>query len=866
MTHQVLEMAQYRRRAFALAIGFVGLVGAGAARAEVPITRTVRFLPVSNGFGAVVLDLDSRRVTHFREHLFATEEPRLNEHGKELWQDGKPQDVPTRDLLYDAYFGLRVGSVQGWLTNDPVVAADSGYAAYEVGWRGGTSVASMRQTRGNLQLTTHVFAPADLERAAWVMILQIRNAGASPSSPITAFSLHNFHLGFGRPGVSHEIGEQAETVVFDDGQGKADFIERGFAGTIVSRPLATPSRHAASHAGSPADVSVFPIVNNPNGGNLPNHDGMSATADGWVTAYQLDVGAIGPGETRSVGVMFAHHGNPFADAAVQAQLTSYRRGRSAEQLLEAEIARDASFQTTLVMPRALSVEDETLYRQSAIMLRMAQVRERRSYLRPWFSQDGEPRRTRFGKRLGDPAATLPAEVAHRGYGAVIASLPPGEWTVPWIRDGAYAVAAMAASGMHKEARAALSFYLEAEAGRFRDWQELSDYGMPPYQISLVRYYGFGVEETDFNAFGPNLEFDGFGLFLWALRRYEEHSGDTSLREEHWPAISERVADVIVALIQDDTGLMAPDSSIWESHWNGRQRHWGYTNITAVRGLCDASVLAERHGDLSRAQSYLESAEQLRAAIANQLTDAKGGLASNLEELRAGAGYWDAAVVDAIAMGLFDPRGRVATATMAGLDQALRVPAGAGWARNDDRFDHSGSEDLSPWGSEYDSGEWVITDLRGAVAASRGGDTMRAARLRNWVRDQALANYLEVAEVFDEGKGTYKFNAPMMGFGAGAFILALHASETASDPACGAYMVEAGPASSASSSSSSGDVPSDPSSCACRTVRPRPATPWSLGGGLFLFGLFWRRRGQLIGDRVDQSFGRADGGRDVDVDA
>jgi hypothetical protein len=54
--------------------------------------------------------------------------------------------------------------------------------------------------------------------------------------------------------------------------------------------------------------------------------------------------------------------------------------------------------------------------------------------------------------------------------------------------------------------------------------------MPPYQISLVRYHGFGVEETDFNDFGPNLEFDGFGLFLWALREYEQLTGDTSLAD------------------------------------------------------------------------------------------------------------------------------------------------------------------------------------------------------------------------------------------------------------------------------------------------------------------------------------------------
>src|SRR5262249_60603397 len=117
---------------------------------------------------------------------------------------------------------------------------------------------------------------------------------------------------------------------------------------------------------------------------------------------------------------------------------------------------------------------------------------------------GGPRKPRCGAPPGAPPATLPATIAHRGKGAVIASLPPGEWTYAWIRDGAYASVAMASIGMKDEARAALSFYLGAEAGRFQQWDELKPYGMPPYQISLVRYHGFGVEETDVNDFGPNL--------------------------------------------------------------------------------------------------------------------------------------------------------------------------------------------------------------------------------------------------------------------------------------------------------------------------------------------------------------------------
>jgi MYXO-CTERM domain-containing protein len=82
---------------------------------------------------------------------------------------------------------------------------------------------------------------------------------------------------------------------------------------------------------------------------------------------------------------------------------------------------------------------------------------------------------------------------------------------------------------------------------------------------------------------------------------------------------------------------------------------------------------------------------------------------------------------------------------------------------------------------------VITDLRGAIAKREAGDGERADRLMAWVRDQAHANYLSVAETFDENDGTYKFNTPMVGFGAGAYALAvLHREGLVSEPACGAY--------------------------------------------------------------------------------
>ncbi len=781
-------------------VAFAGLVTAlsalttpaGPARAEVPPQRTFYSLPSSNGHGAILLDLQQGVLTHFHEHLTASEEPLLDASGAEVWSGNQPQAVITRDLLFDAFFGLRAGGNQKWLKKLPVDLDKSGYAAWASGKTGGTGVIRMVQTDGAIRATQLFFAPRGLPRTSFVMVAHLENTGASSVSGVSAFTLHNFHLGYGRYGAiadlqTQDIGENGETVSFDGSNGKADLLEKAFAGVIVARALGQPARHGASSASSPPSANLFNVVDSGGVTNLPDLNGTAPTADGSVSAYQFDIGTLAPGADAWVGVAFAHDGNPQAGAEVQAWLDAYVAGKSAKALVDEEIAGWAAFQGSLTVPAGLSQGEETLLRHSAVMLAMAQNQEESTYLRAHLANDGDKRFTRFGTSPGTKNATLPATIFHKGKGAVLASLPPGEWQVAWIRDGAYAATAMATLGMKEQARDALHYYIDAEAGRFQTWNELTPYSMPPYQISLVRYYGFGVEETDFNAFGPNLEFDGFGLFLWALQHYEEKTKDKTLVDGAWPLVSTRVADVLVALVDPATGLIRKDSSIWESHWNGRERAWTYTNITAVRGLCDAATMATRVGDLARAKTYQDTAIALRSAIAQKLTDPAGALVSCAEELAAGTGYWDAAVLDGIAFGLFNPKGKIAAATLSGLDAHLASPAGAGWSRNDDRSDHQGGNDVSPWGSEYDSAEWVITDLRGAVATRLMGDTTRSDRLLAWVRNQSLLNYLAIAETYDEGSGKYKFNAPMVGFGAGAYALAL-AERTAQldGAACGAY--------------------------------------------------------------------------------
>ncbi len=788
--------------------------------AQVVPPRSFFTLPSSNGHGAVLVDARTGKVTHFREHLSATEEPVIDATGQEVWTAGQPQIVAARGLLFDAYFGLRAGGQQRWLTSTPVDA--SGYATAAPSPRAGSGVITLTQRALGLTLTTSVFAPQRLEHASWTMVLCAKNEGTTAVGGVSVFTLQNLHLGSGRPGVMTPLSPNGETVLVST---RGDVFERAFAGVVGTRPLGT-ARITAWNASTPQGQNGYAIVQN-TAGDFTTVSGTLATADDWVTGLQFDLGTLAAGAEQCVGSVAAHHGDPFANATVEGWLDAYVGTSTARALLDAEIAGWATFQQALRIPAGLSVDEAATARQSAAVLAMAQVKEHETYLREFLTHDGEARFTRF--RTADGGTSLPATIQHRGQGAVLASLPPGEWTYTWVRDGAYAAVAMAELGLTTQSREALRFVLDAEGGRFQTWNELRP-TLPPYVVSLTRYQGFGVEETDFNAFGPNLEFDGLGLVLWALREHERRTQDTTLVDARWNDVATKIADPLIALVDPATGLLRPDSSIWETHWNGRQRTWTYSNLTAARGLCDAAALATRRNDPVRADRYRTAGLALRRAIATHLTDSAGALASNAEELATGSGYFDAAVLEGLAMGLFKPDGRIAGATLDALDRQLRVRFGPGWARNDDRSDHQNQADTSPWGSEYDSAEWSFIDLRGAASMRAAGRTTRADALLSWVTRQTNANAELVPETWDEATGAWKFNAPMVGFGSGVYVLALaQRAAGAPEAACGVFfedepVPDAGttptPSDAGQADGGTGPTPPTPG-CGCSTSAAAP---------------------------------------------
>jgi hypothetical protein len=435
-----------------------------------------------------------------------------------------------------------------------------------------------------------------------------------------------------------------------------------------------------------------------------------------------------------VGFEFA----PGADGTLRGGVVigALPAGAPPEVSRAAEEALWARWQAGLTLP-----EETPLTRQQAAFLRMGQVR----------GEGG-------------------------GRGQILASLPPGIWNISWVRDMAYSVAALSRIGALEEAWAAIDFQLNAEVGDY------VEYVGRPYLISVTRYFGNGREESDANQNGPNIEWDDFGLFLWSLGHYEAGGGDLDRIAPHWPRIRSGVLEVIESLV-DDLDLLVPDSSIWERHWSGGNledglaQRFAWSSIVNAAGLCHAARLADRLGD--DGDRWRALAHRLRRGVETRLVAPDGVLGASLEQVQRGSGYHDLAVVEAFTLGLLPVDGPVAQATWAAVNRTLRVAPERGFKRNDDGVGRGSGPGQAGW---YDEQEWVFIDLRTEIwrraAGLPGADLV--AYLRG--RGDAAEGRLILPELLGVPNGQFEGAQPMLGFGAGAWLLALDGRpETFCDP-------------------------------------------------------------------------------------
>lgn len=426
-------------------------------------------------------------------------------------------------------------------------------------------------------------------------------------------------------------------------------------------------------------------------------------------------------------------------------ITHFVAGRDAGAILDAEKSFWTEWHDIEYIPSGLTVSEKNLYLQSTAMLKMGQCREK-----------------------GSP------------HGQILASIPPGIWNIAWVRDGAYAISGLTRSGHYKEARLGLEFILKSECGKYVDYKPYGhNYGVgADYQVSVCRYFGNGKEESDRNDNGPNIEYDGFGLFLWCLYEYviADKLNGRDFLNKYWIKIKEKIGDVVVNNLMDDNlpcsdkkaKLIRIDSGPWEQHvhddgYDGA-KHFSYTTICNFKGLDGLFELSKKiHREQGGIKRYETAKKKLQNGFHLYLVEPGHKVIRQSMERTIFDKYMiDAAAVEAINFGIVESNGEIAKNTINAFNEYLRVNPGGSvprYRRNNN--DH-----------DYDCKEWVVIDLRIASALIKMGDLETAKKILDWITTQSKSNFNIISELYDEETADYAGQAPMCGFGPGAYIISM----------------------------------------------------------------------------------------------
>ncbi len=701
-------MQTTRSRLIAIAL----LLGAGATPSQaVEPVASFDYLVTGNGFGFQVFDKNANAIKQFLERPYRFMRPNSSN------PDG--EGIVRRNLVFDSYFGVRIGSQATWLGKS---------TPGSVGYVDQTNVIESVVTIGNVETHSYFFSPYGYDGNAMVMLIQVKNTGSS-AIDAQAFALENFHMGSApvpdTPGADGESVQLAADVGTETGPG---------GGVMVYLPIG-----GADHESCASDA--FTQVQN--GQDLSGTTSCSGTDK--VGILQKGLGSIPAGGSAwwGMAVLFDSGGQ---SAAARTAFESWLGSDDASTLLDRVLGEWDSWRKP-VAP-GLSPAEARVWRQAEAVLRMGQV------LEPWT-----------------------ASPKHKAHGMMLASLPPGEWHSGWVRDAAYAIVALSRSGHYDEARWALDFFLDAEADKYGSY--LNDV---TYRISTVRYFGDGEEEADYSGQTTrNIEIDGWGLFLWAARTYVDASGDTGWLDEttqagerKYDVIKNQIADALASNLEPN-GMAIADASIWEVHWGNRQ-HFLYTTAATARGFCDMAALARRVGDDASRTHFASLSENAVTAMRGSFIDQRNVLAGSLERLAQGSNYIDGATVEAFTWNLIPATDPIANATLSAFSH-LQTPAG-GYKRVE------GSSD------QYDTDEWILIDLRASDAWRRAGNSAQADELLGWVTAQASVNHDLVPELYNTRTqsgtiGAYSGSIPMVGYGAGAYIVTmLHRAQLFEPDDCG----------------------------------------------------------------------------------
>jgi hypothetical protein len=422
------------------------------------------------------------------------------------------------------------------------------------------------------------------------------------------------------------------------------------------------------------------------------------------------------------------------------EFVRWRAGLPAPELARREIAELEQWRAKPTV-RFRDERERHLWRQSEIMLRMAQSRE-------------------------------PNRADRHGNGLIVAALPD-VFSTPWVRDMAWASVALARMGHQPEARAALLGYFNARpTGKMR-----SEVNGADYQISVVRYFGDGAEEPFFTQEGStNVEFDNWGEALWALGEYLRKYDDPELLKAatYRGPLYESARDFIVKPLMANTEkhgdglIVAADTSIWEERQKDK-KHFAFSTAMAIVGLREFAKVAERAGDRAARRQALDDLALLEKGFAAAfIRDRK--LRGTLEE--GVKNDIDGALIPVINFGVVrDPD--VIRDTVERME-LLKVASG-GYRRV--RSTYTDPRIFEYW---YERQEFLFVDLALAELYRRLGRNAEADAMLARIVDKAAADHNIIPEMYVAlpcqlfpGKiGEPTGALPMVGYGAGAYVLHL----------------------------------------------------------------------------------------------
>ena len=396
-------------------------------------------------------------------------------------------------------------------------------------------------------------------------------------------------------------------------------------------------------------------------------------------------------------------------------------------------------------------KERHVWRQSETMLRIAQCQE--------------PNRAGF-----------------YGNGLIVASLPDGVWFTPWVRDMAWATAALAKMGHRDEARAGLLAYFNARpTGKMRAETAGAD-----YQVSVVRYFGDGEEEPFFTEEGStNIEFDDWGEALWALGTYLRKYDDAALLKSptYRGPLYESARDFVVKPLLANLEaygsgeIVAADTSIWEERQKDK-KHFAFSTAMAIVGLKEFAEVARRERDpkaVALAEDHVARLEKGFAAAFIR----EGKLHGTLEE--GVKNDIDGALLQIINFGVVtDPA--VVRDVVDRMEQ-LKVDSG-GYRRV--RSTYTDPAIFEYW---YERQEFLFVDFNLAALERRFGRETDAAAMLQRIVDKSAADHNILPEMyvalpcklFPGEVGDPTGALPMVGYGAGEYILNLLARESSKTP-------------------------------------------------------------------------------------